>query len=180
MRTDWKSRSPPAGADPHPTQHLLAVTDHERLQGIVETFPGGMHGFGYAGRRPEAPLLHVIEVAPHMRLGRTPVTKSSCTHSDIPIRFSSEVVNKRVTGHWEQAMASNTPHKTIRRRPHTAQSAQKSHQIDVAVSEGAWQALQQISLHLGTALGDTIETLAIDAELRIRIEKRPENDFETG
>lgn len=76
-------------------------------------------------------------------------------------------------------MTSNTLHKAVRRHPHKAQPTQK-YPVNVTVSEAAWQALQQMSLHFGTALSDTIETLAIDAALRRRVEECPENGCETG
>jgi hypothetical protein len=37
-----------------------------------------------------------------------------------------------------------------------------------------------MNIHFGTALKDTIETLAMEAELRILLEKMRENDLETG
>ncbi|WP_215875546.1 hypothetical protein HF292_005080 [Acidithiobacillus ferruginosus] len=37
--------------------------------------------------------------------------------------------------------------------------------MKVPVSDATWRALQQLNIRFGTALNDTIETLAIDAEL---------------
>ena len=42
------------------------------------------------------------------------------------------------------------------------------------------QALQQLNIHFGTALNDTVETLVVDAELRILLEKGRGSDLETG
>ncbi|WP_272945094.1 hypothetical protein [Acidithiobacillus thiooxidans] len=40
--------------------------------------------------------------------------------------------------------------------------------------------MQQLNIHFGTALNDTIETLAMDAEFRILLEEGREDDLETG
>ncbi|WP_176211908.1 hypothetical protein, partial [Acidithiobacillus thiooxidans] len=40
--------------------------------------------------------------------------------------------------------------------------------------------MQQLNIHFGTALNDTVETLVVDAELRILLEKGREDDLETG
>lgn len=68
-----------------------------------------------------------------------------------------------------------TPHCVRKKTPPT-----RNHQVNVHVSDAAWQALQQLNIHFGTALNDTIETLAMDAELRILLEKGREDDLETG
>jgi hypothetical protein len=39
--------------------------------------------------------------------------------------------------------------------------------VKVPVSDAAWQALQQLSIHYGTSLAETVETLALDAELHM-------------
>ncbi|MBU2835448.1 hypothetical protein HF670_16525 [Acidithiobacillus thiooxidans] len=56
----------------------------------------------------------------------------------------------------------------------------RNHRVSVRVSDAAWQALQQLNIHFGTALNDTIETLAMDAEFRILLEEGREDDLETG
>ncbi|OCX70383.1 hypothetical protein [Acidithiobacillus thiooxidans] len=81
-------------------------------------------------------------------------------------------------------MDADSTHKT----PHCVRN--KRHRIGIIGSMCGYsmprgkscrlQALQQLNIHFGTALNDTIETLAMDAELRILLEKGREDDLETG
>ncbi|MDD5472123.1 MAG: hypothetical protein PHP05_09445 [Sideroxydans sp.] len=53
----------------------------------------------------------------------------------------------------------------------------RQRRVNVPVSDAAWQALQQLNIHYGTVLSDTIETLAIDAELRTLREESSEHEM---
>ncbi len=72
-------------------------------------------------------------------------------------------------------MTDNKPSK-VTRRPHAEATRVRQRRVSVSVSDAAWQALQQLNSHYGTVLSDTIETLAIDAELRILQEESSEHE----